>query len=56
MAAGEAAYAAARTARQLHGAIGYTDEYDLSLWLRRARALGGARGSPSACRARVLAR
>ncbi|MFD8377984.1 acyl-CoA dehydrogenase family protein [Streptomyces sp. NPDC059679] len=55
VAAGEAAYAAARTALQLHGAIGYTDEYDLSLWLRKARALRAAWGSPSVCRARVLA-
>ncbi|MES4902132.1 MULTISPECIES: acyl-CoA dehydrogenase family protein [unclassified Streptomyces] len=55
VAAGEAAYAAARTALQLHGAIGYTDEYDLSLWIRKARALRAAWGSPSVCRARVLA-
>ncbi|WP_405911582.1 acyl-CoA/acyl-ACP dehydrogenase [Streptomyces sp. NBC_00963] len=55
VAAGEAAYAAARTALQLHGAIGYTAEYDLSLWIRKARALRSAWGSPSACRARVLA-
>ncbi|MDX3227771.1 acyl-CoA dehydrogenase family protein [Streptomyces sp. ME19-01-6] len=55
VAAGEAAYAAARTALQLHGAIGYTDEYDLSLWIRKARALRTAWGSPSVCRARVLA-
>ncbi|MFE2180979.1 acyl-CoA dehydrogenase family protein [Streptomyces sp. NPDC059455] len=55
VATGEAAYAAARTALQLHGALGYTDEYDLSLWIRKARALRSAWGSPSACRARVLA-
>ncbi|WP_328315907.1 acyl-CoA dehydrogenase family protein [Streptomyces sp. NBC_00388] len=55
VAAGEAAYAAARTALQLHGAIGYTAEYDLSLWIRKARALRSAWGSPSDCRARVLA-
>ncbi|WP_371793323.1 acyl-CoA/acyl-ACP dehydrogenase [Streptomyces sp. NBC_01471] len=55
VAAGEASYAAARTALQLHGAIGYTAEYDLSLWIRKARALRSAWGSPSACRARVLA-
>lgn len=53
VAAGEAAYAAARTALQLHGATGYTDAYELSLWIRRA--LRTAWGSPSACRARVLA-
>ncbi|MEU1947551.1 acyl-CoA dehydrogenase family protein, partial [Streptomyces sp. NPDC020125] len=53
--AGEAAYTAARTALQVHGALGYTDEYDLSLWIRKARALRSAWGSPSICRARVLA-
>ncbi|MFI6643724.1 acyl-CoA dehydrogenase family protein [Streptomyces sp. NPDC050504] len=55
VAAGEAAYAAARTALQLHGAVGYTEELDLSLWLRKARPLRDAWGTPSQCRARVLA-
>ncbi|MFE0099924.1 acyl-CoA dehydrogenase family protein [Streptomyces sp. NPDC059009] len=55
VAAGEAAYAAARAGLQLHGAIGYTSEYDLSLWLTKARALRTAWGDPQACRARVLA-
>ena len=50
----EAAYATARTALQLHGAIGYTAEYDLSLWLAKARALRSAWGSPDECRADVL--
>lgn len=36
--AGEAAHLAARTSLQVHGAIGYTDEHDLHLWLRRALA------------------
>ncbi|MFC9296114.1 acyl-CoA dehydrogenase family protein [Streptomyces sp. NPDC057011] len=52
--AGEAAYAAARSALQLHGAVGYTEELDLSLWLRKARPLRDAWGTPSACRAEVL--
>ncbi|MBC9724216.1 acyl-CoA dehydrogenase family protein [Streptomyces sp. TRM68367] len=52
--AGEAAYAAARTALHLHGAVGYTEELDLSLWIRKARALRTAWGTPAACRARVL--
>ncbi|MFD9033013.1 acyl-CoA dehydrogenase family protein [Streptomyces sp. NPDC059567] len=52
--AGEAAYAAARTALQIHGAIGYTEELDLSLWLRKARPLRDAWGTPSWCRARVI--
>ncbi|ARF59055.1 acyl-CoA dehydrogenase family protein [Streptomyces gilvosporeus] len=55
VAAGEAAYAAARTALQLHGALGYTDELDLSLWIRKARTLRDAWGTPAECRARVLA-
>ncbi|WP_019062256.1 acyl-CoA dehydrogenase family protein [Streptomyces prunicolor] len=50
----EAAYRTARTALQLHGAIGYTAEYDLSLWLTKARALRTSWGSPDACRAAVL--
>ncbi|NEB81704.1 acyl-CoA dehydrogenase, partial [Streptomyces sp. SID14478] len=54
-AAGEAAYTAARTALQLHGAIGYTAEFDLSLWLTKARALRTAWGTPGRCRAEVLA-
>ncbi|MFF6881138.1 acyl-CoA dehydrogenase family protein [Streptomyces sp. NPDC012474] len=51
----EAAYAAARTALQLHGAVGYTEELDLSLWIRKARPLRTAWGTPAVCRARVLA-
>ena len=50
----EAAYRTARTALQLHGAIGYTAEYDLSLWLTKARALRASWGSPGECRAAVL--
>jgi alkylation response protein AidB-like acyl-CoA dehydrogenase len=54
VASGEAAYATARAALQLHGAIGYTEELDLSLWLRKARPLRDAWGTPAACRALVL--
>ncbi|MGW6566214.1 acyl-CoA dehydrogenase family protein [Streptomyces sp. NPDC054975] len=54
VAAGEAAYTAARTALQIHGAVGYTEELDLSLWLRKARPLRDAWGTPSWCRARVM--
>ncbi|MEV5970813.1 acyl-CoA dehydrogenase [Streptomyces sp. NPDC051921] len=54
-AAGEAVHRAAATALQIHGAVGYTEELDLALWLRKARPLRDAWGSPSWCRARVLA-
>ncbi|MFI7323044.1 acyl-CoA dehydrogenase family protein [Streptomyces venezuelae] len=53
--AAESAYGAARAALQLHGAIGYTAEFDLSLWLTKARALRGAWGDPGVWRGRVLA-
>ncbi|MFG2747724.1 acyl-CoA dehydrogenase family protein [Streptomyces xanthophaeus] len=52
--AGEACYRAAMTALQLHGAVGYTEELDLSLWLRKARPLRDAWGTPSQCRAEVV--
>ena len=52
--AGDAAYRASRTALQVHGAIGYTRELDLSLWMLKTRALLGAWGTPAAHRARVL--
>ncbi|NWF25342.1 acyl-CoA dehydrogenase family protein [Streptomyces sp. PKU-EA00015] len=55
VAACEAACATARTALQFHGALGYTEELDLSLWIRKSRALRSAWGTPAACRARVLA-
>jgi alkylation response protein AidB-like acyl-CoA dehydrogenase len=51
----DAAYRAARTSLQVHGAIGYTAEYDLSLWLTKVRALASAWGTQSVHRARVLA-
>ncbi|MFI5953120.1 acyl-CoA dehydrogenase family protein [Cryptosporangium sp. NPDC051539] len=51
--AGNAAHRAARTALQLHGAIGYTREFDLSLLILRVRALLGAWGTPAFHRARI---
>jgi alkylation response protein AidB-like acyl-CoA dehydrogenase len=54
VAAGDAAWLAARTALQVHGAIGYTREHDLSLWLLRVRGLNAAWGTPAWHRARVL--
>ncbi|WP_460736532.1 acyl-CoA dehydrogenase family protein [Nocardioides ginkgobilobae] len=54
VAAGDAAYLASRTGLQVHGAIGYTQEFDLSLWLGRIRALVGAWGTASFHRERLL--
>lgn len=54
IAAGDAAWLAARTALQVHGAIGYTQEHDLSLWLLRTRGLLSAWGTAAWHRARVL--
>ena len=52
--AADAAYLAARTALQVHGAIGYTAEHDLGLRLTKVRALAGAWGTGTFHRARVL--
>jgi hypothetical protein len=51
----DAANLAARVGLQVHGAIGYTEEYDLSLWLLRIRALQSAWGTPAFHRDRLLA-
>ncbi|MFI9505935.1 acyl-CoA dehydrogenase family protein [Nocardia sp. NPDC052566] len=53
VACGDAAYLAARAALQVHGAIGYTAEYDLSLWLTKVTALRSAWGTPDLHRARI---
>jgi alkylation response protein AidB-like acyl-CoA dehydrogenase len=42
--ASEAALRAGRVALQVHGAIGYTTEYDLHLWMKRAWALAASWG------------
>ncbi len=55
IAAGEAAAEAAKAALQVHGAIGYTWEQDLHVWMRRAWSLGLAWGDASWHRARVAA-
>jgi alkylation response protein AidB-like acyl-CoA dehydrogenase len=55
VAAADAAHLAARTALQVHGAIGYTAELDLSLWILKVRALVTAWGTPALHRSRVLA-
>ena len=51
--ASEAALLAARKALQVHGAIGYTVEYDLHMWMKRAWALAAAWGDAAWHRARV---
>jgi alkylation response protein AidB-like acyl-CoA dehydrogenase len=53
-AASDAALLAARAALQTHGAIGFTQEHDLSLWLLRVQALRSAWGTPEAHRRSVL--
>jgi alkylation response protein AidB-like acyl-CoA dehydrogenase len=53
-AAADAALLAARSALQTHGAIGFTAEHDLSLWLLRVQALRPAWGDPTMHRRRVL--
>ncbi|MPY78085.1 MAG: acyl-CoA dehydrogenase [Actinophytocola sp.] len=55
VACADAAYLAARTALQVHGAIGYTAEHDLSLWLTKVRALQSAWGTQAWHRGQVLA-
>lgn len=54
VAAGDAAWLSARTALQVHGAIGYTQEHDLSLWLLRTRGLLSTWGTAAWHRTRVL--
>lgn len=55
VATADAAYLAARTALQVHGAIGYTAEHDLGLWLTKVRALQAGWGTQAFHRQRVLA-
>ena len=40
---------------QLHGGIGYTDEYDIGLFLRKAMVLSNLHGSAATHRARYAA-
>ncbi|EON23786.1 acyl-CoA dehydrogenase domain-containing [Nocardioides sp. CF8] len=54
IAAADAAHLASRVGLQVHGAIGYTAEFDLSLWILKIRALVAAWGTQSFHRARVL--
>jgi alkylation response protein AidB-like acyl-CoA dehydrogenase len=52
-AASAAGERAARAALQCHGAIGYSFEHDLHLWMKRAWALASAWGDEAWHRARV---
>jgi len=51
--ASDAALVVARKALQAHGAIGYTVEYDLHMWMKRAWALAAAWGDAAWHRTRV---
>jgi alkylation response protein AidB-like acyl-CoA dehydrogenase len=51
--AGQAAGTVGRTALQVHGAIGYSEEHDLHLWLKRTWALQRTWGTASELRARL---
>jgi alkylation response protein AidB-like acyl-CoA dehydrogenase len=51
----DAAYLAGRKALQCHGAIGYTVEHHLHMWLKRVWCLAAAFGSPAWHRRRVAA-
>jgi alkylation response protein AidB-like acyl-CoA dehydrogenase len=55
VACADAASLAARIALQVHGAIGYTAEHDVSMYLTKIRALAPAWGSQALHRARLLA-
>jgi alkylation response protein AidB-like acyl-CoA dehydrogenase len=54
VAAADAALLAARSSLQTHGAIGFTQEHDLSLQLLRVQALRSAWGDPTLHRRRLL--
>lgn len=54
IACGAAAYRSSRAALQVHGAIGYTMEFDLSLWITKVRALQSSWGTEAVHRGRVL--
>jgi alkylation response protein AidB-like acyl-CoA dehydrogenase len=53
--AAEAGMLVTRQAIQLHGGIGYTDEYDVGLYLRRAMVLASSFGGAAVHRARFAA-
>jgi alkylation response protein AidB-like acyl-CoA dehydrogenase len=54
--ANRAASVAAKAALQVHGAIGYTEECDLVIWLRRTWSMTTSFGTDSAHRERIASR
>jgi alkylation response protein AidB-like acyl-CoA dehydrogenase len=54
VAVGDAAHWSARVALQLHGAVGYTAELDLGLWINRVRALQQLWGTSTHHRGRIV--
>ena len=53
--AGDAATSVTRKAIQLHGAMGFTDECDIGLYMKRAVALNATLGNPESLRLHFLA-
>jgi alkylation response protein AidB-like acyl-CoA dehydrogenase len=51
--AGDAVNQAARASLQIHGAIGYTWEHDLHLWMKKGWVLAAAWGDAAWHRERV---
>jgi alkylation response protein AidB-like acyl-CoA dehydrogenase len=51
--AGQAAHVACREAIQFHGAIGFTDEFDVGLYLKRCLAITAAQGGLEAVRSEI---
>ena len=54
--AGDAAYSICRRAIHLHGAMGFTDEHDIGLYLKRAINLNATLGQPEALRLQFIER
>jgi hypothetical protein len=52
--AGEAAFSICRRAVHLHGAMGFTDECDIGLYLKRAISLNATLGQPEELRLKFV--
>ncbi len=55
LAASEAAWFVSKQVLQVHGAIGYTIEHDLHMWMKRSWALAADHGDPAFHRERIAA-